>query len=71
MEDSKTNPEVQKWKKELEGKVKLNLSWKGKLNTFLRNQELFFFLDRNASFCFSFQITPLTLQLLLFFFRNR
>ena len=25
MEDSKTNPEVQKWKKELEGKAKLDL----------------------------------------------
>ena len=45
MEDSKTNPEVQKWKKELEGKAELNLSEKRKLNTFLRNQELFFFFE--------------------------
>ena len=40
MEDFKTNPEVQKWKKELEGKAKLVLSGKdkpklGKLDTFL------------------------------------
>ena len=35
MEDSKTNPEVQKWKKELEGKAELNLLAKSKLDTFL------------------------------------